>query len=357
MAIDDAINQIVEPSTRDNDVKQDTGDVIDTGSEVDDIVKGVGELDMVKMSATPDDNDVKKDGDVNPGDVISTGSDVDDIVKGVGELDMVKMSATPDDNEDVESSLPEKVNALKEVTRGKENDSADSEISENEKLNGMKKEEEREFSDNKVARDTGNNSGDPDREIGKEADRSAEEGGRTGPLDGENSIIGSFKDKGVGGSDTVKETDGKHIEQKASGDDCDDIGVEKEVLLKDTKQEEGRRLTGATENELNEKDDPITYKFNTENLRPKQKPPVYCRECNQDGHVSKKCPLANFRVNALPPMQKDFAVRMNSACESVMQEMALQPAEFDLRIKVLEKLEACLRLHYKSKIIHCFPLV
>ena len=373
-AIDDAINQIVEPSpaavpTSTDDVKEkEDGDVMD--SEVDGIVTSFEELDIKKHSndstkSTKEIGSVKDDNKAEGSSSAQEGSDPTNLR---GEI-----TTTTRDAEMKHSDLV--------VTEKYPQNSSSDHV---EKLN----DESAEVRES-VAPVGNDIIGDAKAETIKESGIEQHGSLKGIELDGQAEVEDAGSDK-VSNSEIsqLEKTDEKstsHLEQTVN--DAVSSGNNHKTLTTDSTdsteskqqqqqyEEDGRPLVGegenqhetnenqqkSTEDEDNEIEDenvePIHYEFLKENLRPKYKPPLFCRECNQDGHVSKRCPHANLRVDALPPMEEKFADRLSAACESVMQDMALQPVEFDMRIKVLERLEACLKLQYKSKSQLFFNLV
>ncbi|XP_066916356.1 terminal uridylyltransferase 7-like [Clytia hemisphaerica] len=92
----------------------------------------------------------------------------------------------------------------------------------------------------------------------------------------------------------------------------------------------------------------MKYEFKVKHLRPKMAVPLYCRECCQDGHTFKDCPHLNVDVPTLPAMTGDFLKKVDEVCLGVMSDMELKPHEFEIRMKVLQELEAYLKLNYKK---------
>ena len=352
-AIDDAINQIVELSNlqeaagvKDGDAKD--GDAKDlTSTDVGDIVKGIEDLDIVEkkegieqkvdaeIDATKIDEDIVED--------VSTRDEVADDSSKTNDVE-IKTSKDPEkDSNDrtadqTEPSVKEEDNSVKDgSTLTKKHDEAVLETSETPKTDdSVPTTVDKE---NKQVEAQGSPASDGDEEARANMTDESNNSGSDNVTNGKGKEIDVVEDKETEVADVVedKETDVADVVNKDNKVAQENSGNKKKV-------------DDSSEDSNGEEDEaPIQYKFTTENMRPKVKPPVFCRECNQDGHVSKKCPHSNFRVNALPPMRKEFQEQMNAACESVMQENELKPREFEVRMKVLKKLEECLRLHYKSK--------
>jgi len=93
----------------------------------------------------------------------------------------------------------------------------------------------------------------------------------------------------------------------------------------------------------------LHFTFDARNFKVKKDVPIYCRECSEDGHIPRNCPLVNVKLEVLPPMTKEFRSILDKVCNSVMAELELKPEEFDIRINILKKTEQYLRERYRSK--------
>ena len=353
-AIDDAINQIVEPGG--DDVKNSSNVIV--GNEVDGIVSAIGELDLETSKehgdVDDDTNTIKESSQESVSDkeitTITTTLPEDVKIKdsdlviekfethdGDCNSDVVEQVISVESTETGETGVPvydgNTGTRVKEVNLDTEIDNTESieDNAEQVRSDDVETEVKGEGSDNITAHPENTDNGETD-------DATTTHLGRANDAV---STSGNNRGKTTDNSDSTEKQQHRGEEDK----DRQQLIEEEEGLdQQNIKKDKDRKKEVKVEDV-----EPIHYEFIKENLRPRYKPPLYCHECNQDGHVSKKCPLANFHVDPLPPMEKGFAKRMSVACESVIQDMSLQTFEFDMRIRVLEKLEACLKLHYKSK--------
>ena len=353
-AIDDAINQIVEPGG--DDVKNSSNVIV--GNEVDGIVSAIGELDLETSKehgdVDDDTNTIKESSQESVSDkeitTITTTLPEDVKIKdsdlviekfethdGDCNSDVVEQVISVESTETGETGVPvydgNTGTRVKEVNLDTEIDNTESieDNAEQVRSDDVETEVKGEGSDNITAHPENTDNGETD-------DATTTHLGRAN-----DAISTSDNNRGK----TTDSSDSTEKQQHKGEEDKDrqqlieeEEGLDQQNIKKDKDRKKEVKVEDV---------EPIHYEFIKENLRPRYKPPLYCHECNQDGHVSKKCPLANFHVDPLPPMEKGFAKRMSVACESVIQDMSLQTFEFDMRIRVLEKLEACLKLHYKSK--------